>query len=236
MRVMRGTGLEGLTGIKAKREDGIIRPILCLSRQEIEEYCEEKRLNPRIDASNYERIYSRNKVRLDILPYMKEHFNKDIIDTLNRMTILLQKDNEFIEEYSKKCYNIYCKNYGEKLKVSQELFKKEMDSIITRVIIRAFKEISNSHQNFEMKHIYEIVNLANKNTGKKLNLTNKIICENLYGDIIFTKKEKHKEKLCDDCEIRIDKSEINNKIIFDNYIIGFEIIENKNKVEFSKDI
>ena len=82
---MRGTGLEGLTGIKAKREDGIIRPILCLSRQEIEEYCEEKRLNPRIDASNYERIYSRNKVRLDILPYMKEHFNKDIIDTLNRM-------------------------------------------------------------------------------------------------------------------------------------------------------
>ena len=96
MRVMRGTGLEGLTGIKAKREDGIIRPILCLSRQEIEEYCEEKRLNPRIDASNYERIYSRNKVRLDILPYMKEHFNKDIIDTLNRMTILLQKDNEFI--------------------------------------------------------------------------------------------------------------------------------------------
>lgn len=151
------------------------------------------------------------------------------------MTILLQKDNEFIEEYSKKCYNIYCKNYGEKLKVSQELFKKEMDSIITRVIIRAFKEISNSHQNFEMKHIYEIVNLANKNTGKKLNLTNKIICENLYGDIIFTKKEKHKEKLCDDCEIRIDKSEINNKIIFDNYIIGFEIIENKNKVEFSKD-
>ncbi len=234
MRIMRGTGLEGLTGIKAKRKDGIIRPILCLNRQEIEEYCEKKKLNPRIDASNYERIYSRNKVRLDILPYMKEHFNKEIVDTLNRMTILLQKDNEFIEEYSKKCYNIYCENYDGKLKISQELFKKEMDSIITRVIIRAFKEISNSHQNFEMKHIYEIVNLANKNTGKKLNLTNKIICENLYGDIIFSKKDKHKEKLCDHCEIRIDKSEISNKIIFDNCIISFEIIENKNKVEIPK--
>ena len=234
MRVMRVTGLEGLTGIKAKREDGIIRPILCLNRQEIEEYCEEKRLNPRIDASNYERIYSRNKVRLDILPYMKNHFNKDIIDTLNRMTILLQKDNEFIEEYSKKCYNIYCENYGEKLKISQQLFKKEMDSIITRVIIRAFKEISNSHQNFEMKHIYEIVNLANKNTGKKLNLTNKIICENLYGDIIFIKEDTNKEKICDEYEIRIDKDEINNKIIFDNYAINFEIVENKNKVEFPK--
>ena len=234
MRVMRGTGLEGLTGIKAKRDDGIIRPILCLSRQEIEKYCEEKKLNPRIDASNYERIYSRNKIRLDILPYMKENFNKDIIDTINRMTILLQKDNEFIEEYSQKCYNIYCKNYGNKLIISQKLFKEEMDSIITRVIIRAFKEISNSHQNFEMKHIYEIVNLANKGTGKKLNLTNKIICENLYGDIIFIKEDTNKEKVCEDYEIRIKKEEINNKITFDNYVINFEIIENKNKAEFPK--
>ncbi len=44
MRMMRGTGLEGLTGIKAKREDGIIRPILCLNRKEIEDYCEENKL------------------------------------------------------------------------------------------------------------------------------------------------------------------------------------------------
>lgn len=234
MRIMRGTGLEGLTGIKSKREDGVIRPILCLNRQDIERYCEEKRLNPRIDSSNYERIYSRNKVRLDILPYMKEHFNKDIIDTLNRMSILLQKDNEFIEKYSNKCYNKYCENLGERFRISRNLFKEEMDSIITRVIIRAFKEISNSHQNFEMKHIYEIVSLANKDTGKRLNLTNKIICENLYGDIIFIKKEKHKKELSNNSEIKIDKNDIYKKVVFDNYIISFEIIENRNEVEFSK--
>lgn len=233
MRIMRGTGLEGLTGIKAKRIDGIIRPILCLNREEIEEYCEKNNLNPRIDASNYERIYSRNKVRLDILPYMRENFNKDIVDTLNRMTLLLQKDNEFIEEYSNRCYNIYCENYGEKIKISKNLFEKEMDSIITRVLIKVFKEISNSHQNFEMKHIYEIVNLAKKGTGKKINLTNKIICENLYGDIIFIKEEKSKEKI-DNNIIKINKQDISNKVAFDDYIIKFEIVENKNKVEFSK--
>ncbi len=231
MRIMRGTGLEGLTGIKPKREDGVIRPILCLNRKEIEGYCEEKKLNPRIDASNYERIYSRNKVRLDILPYMKEHFNKDIIDTFNRMTLLLQKDNEFIEEYSKKCYN---ENYDKKLKVSKELFKKEMDAIITRVVIRAFKEISNSHQNFEMKHIYEIVNLAGKGTGKKINLTNRIICENLYGDIIFSIKNTGKKNISKDYEIRINKDELVNKITFDNYDITFEIVDNKKEGNFPK--
>lgn len=232
MRMMRGTGLEGLTGIKAKREDGVIRPILCLNRSEIERYCEENNLNPRIDASNYERVYSRNKVRLDILPYMKENFNKDIIDTLNRMALILQKDNEFIEEYSKKCYNIYCENYEGKLKVSRELFENEMESIITRVIIRAFKEISNCHQNFEMKHIYEIVNLSKKGTGKRVNLTNKIICENLYGDIIFKGDYDNEENK--NSKIILNKNNISNNVIFDNYIVNFEVISNKNKVEFSK--
>ena len=109
-----------------------------------------------------------------------------------------------------------------------------MESIVTRVIIRAFKEISNSHQNFEMKHIYEIVNLAHKETGKKLNLTNKILCENLYGDIIFINEEKQKDNDCSYCEIKINKSEICKKVVFDNYTMSFEVIENSNKVEFSK--
>ena len=234
MRIMRGTGLEGLTGIKPQREGGIIRPILCLNRQEIEDYCEYNGLNPRIDASNYDRHYSRNRVRLDILPYMRDNFNKDIIDTLNRMTILLQKDNEFIEEYSQKCYNIYCKKHNNKLEILKELFEKEMESIITRVVIIAFKEISKSYQNFEMKHIYEIVNLASRETGKKINLTNNIICENLYGNIVLSKNDNKYYNSCVKTEIKLDKDNIIENIEFNNYIINFEVIENKKKEKFTK--
>lgn len=234
MRIMRGTGLEGLTGIKPQREGGIIRPILCLNRQEIEDYCEYNGLNPRIDASNYDRHYSRNRVRLDILPYMRDNFNKDIIDTLNRMTLLLQKDNEFIEEYSKKCYNIYCKKHNNKLEILKELFEKEMESIITRVVIIAFKEISKSYQNFEMKHIYEIVNLASRETGKKINLTNNIICENLYGNIVLSKNDNKYYNSCVKTEIKLDKDNIIENIEFNNYIINFEVIENKKKEKFTK--
>ena len=109
-----------------------------------------------------------------------------------------------------------------------------MDAIITRVVIRAFKEISNSHQNFEMKHIYEIVNLAGKGTGKKINLTNRIICENLYGDIIFSIKNTGKKNISKDYEIRINKDELVNKITFDNYDITFEIVDNKKEGNFPK--
>lgn len=235
MRMMRGTGLEGLVGIKASREGGIIRPILCLNREEIEKYCEDSDLRPRIDASNYERVYSRNKVRLDILPYMKENFNSDIIDTLNRMAILLQRDNEFIEEYSKKSYEKYCKTINGELIIYNKLFKEEKESIITRVIIRAFKNMSNSHQNFEMKHIYEVINLVNKGTGKKINLTNKIVAENTYGNIILRKnKDNYQECVKVKENINILRDNIPEKIEFNNYNIYFELYKNETKVEFSK--
>lgn len=234
MRMMRGTGLEGLTGIKAKREDGIIRPILCLNRYEIERYCEDNKLKPRIDASNYERVYSRNKVRLDILPYMKENFNKDIIETLNRMVLLLQKDNEFIEEYSKKCYDIYCSKKKQKILIKKEVFKEEFESINTRVVKMAFKEVSNSQQNFEMKHIYKIIELANGETGKKIFLTNNIVCENIYGDIVLSLKQND-ERTNKNISISIDKESIPEEIEFKNYIVKFNVVDVEREVEFSKE-
>ncbi|WP_302654466.1 tRNA lysidine(34) synthetase TilS [uncultured Clostridium sp.] len=232
MRMMRGTGLEGLVGIKAVREGGIIRPILCLNRSEIESYCAENHLMPRIDKSNMERIYSRNKVRLDILPYMKENFNKDIIDTLNRMALILSKDNEYIEEQSNKCYEEYCKCTNHKIVIEQNLFVKEKEAIVTRVIKRAFKEISKSHQNFEMKHIYDVIDLYNKGTGKSINLTNSIIAENTYGDIIFKKKNNMKITK-DESEVSIIKESVIEEIKFKNYMIKMEVIDREKNVEFS---
>ena len=66
MRMMRGTGLQGLKGIDYMRDGVIIRPILDIERADIEAYCEEHKLTPRIDATNLETIYTRNKIRLEL--------------------------------------------------------------------------------------------------------------------------------------------------------------------------
>ena len=63
MRIMRGTGLHGLRGIEYIRDNVIIRPILDIERSEIESYCEQYNLNPRIDQTNLDPIYTRNKIR-----------------------------------------------------------------------------------------------------------------------------------------------------------------------------
>lgn len=223
-RLMRGTGLDGLGGIKASRDGKIIRPILCLSRSEVEEYIELKKLNPRIDKTNFERIYNRNKIRLDILPYMKENFNEDIIDALNRMALLLQKDNEFIENLALSLYNKYCIEDSAYFIIKKEIFIEE-EPIATRVLRNALIKYSKSNYDFEMKHIYEIFHLAKKNSGKLIHLPNGIYAENIYGDIyIKSKVEKyHIDNKIED--IILEKNNINtNEIILDNFIVKFEVI------------
>jgi tRNA(Ile)-lysidine synthase len=228
-RLMRGTGLEGLGGIKASRDNKIIRPILCLSRQEVEDYVEMKGLKPRIDKTNFEKVYNRNKIRLDILPYMKENFNEDIIHTLNRMSILLQKDNEFLEKIAINSYNKYCIEAEDYFIIKEGIFKEE-EPITNRVLRHILVKYSKSNYDFEMKHINEVFSLSKKGSGKIVDLPNGIYAENIYGDIyIKNKKNKyvigsHEEK------VSINKIEINKQIVdYGQFEIEFSVIDNDQK-------
>ncbi|WP_061313548.1 tRNA lysidine(34) synthetase TilS [Clostridium botulinum] len=227
-RLMRGTGLEGLGGIKVCREDKIIRPILCLSRKEVEKYIKEKNLNPRIDKTNFEKIYNRNKIRLDIIPYIQNNFNEDIVKTLNRMSLLIQKDNAFIERLCIKAYNEYCKkNTDSKFYILKKELFKEDQAIVTRIIRTALIEYSKSHYDFEMKHIYDILELSKKETGKGINLPKNIYVENIYGDIKISSKMKEDIKV-DKTEFLLNKKSIGeDRIQFNNYEFEISVLKNK---------
>lgn len=232
-RLMRGTGLEGLGGIKVSRDNKIIRPILCLTREEVEEYISLKNLKPRIDKTNFEKIYNRNKIRLDILPYMKENFNEDIIQTLNRMSLLIQKDNEFLESLSQSFYNKYCIDHDDYFIIKKEIFKEE-EPIVNRVLRRAVVKCSKSNYDFEMKHIYKIYDLSRNVSGKILDLPNGVYAENIYGDI-YIKNKKRKININEiKEEIILNKSNINkNTVEFGDFNIEFSIIHNFEKRNIS---
>jgi len=225
MRIMRGTGLEGLGGIPVEREGKYIRPILFMKREEVEQYCKENNFNPHIDATNLERIYSRNKVRLDILPYMKNNFNPNIVETINRMALLLQDDNEFIEGEVSKAYKDNCFEKENGIVISKNLFNIH-SAIVTRVIRKALFKINKSNYDMEMKNIEDIIELSNLGTNKRVDLPKDIYAENVYGDIIIRKKEYIKNKLSN--ELTLNKKDIlHNEVIFDEYIINFDVVNNK---------
>ena len=83
MHITRGCGVTGLCGIEPKR-DNIIRPVLCLSRQEIEAYCAEKGLEFITDSTNLDDRYTRNKYRHKVLPLLKE-INPSVTSALSRL-------------------------------------------------------------------------------------------------------------------------------------------------------
>ena len=98
MNLMRGSGTSGLKGIEKIRDNKFIRPIILCTRREIENYCEENNLNPKYDQSNKENIYTRNKIRNLLIPYIEENFNPNIVDTLNRLSDVVEKEDDFFHK------------------------------------------------------------------------------------------------------------------------------------------
>lgn len=239
MRALRGTGIEGLVGIKSVRDGIFIRPILILRRKEIEEYCKINNLNPRIDETNLEEIYSRNKIRLKAIPFIEENFNPDIVTTLNRLAYSCSKDVEFIQEEVEKRFPKLCIKENHSILIKEEAFN-EKEALLTRIIKKALFEVSSKHNNFELKHIQDIIALKDKGTGKQINITNGVIALNEYGDIriklVDSKKAKENKVL--NLENIKDELDKNQKVVIEDDILGnYElIVEDLKKGEkFSKD-
>lgn len=97
LNLIRGTGIKGLTGISPKNGN-IIRPMLCLSKTEINQYIEEHSLNYVDDSTNGKTVYQRNKIRLEILPLM-EQINPSVKNTIARMSYHLSQVENIYESF-----------------------------------------------------------------------------------------------------------------------------------------
>jgi tRNA(Ile)-lysidine synthase len=106
MRVIRGASLQGLSAIRYRRDDRFIRPVLNCTRQSIEDYCEKNNLNPRIDHTNLETEYFRNRIRLMLIPLLKEEYNQNLIQTIARNVDLIQIDADCLQ---KQAEEVFCR-------------------------------------------------------------------------------------------------------------------------------
>ena len=105
MNILRGSGLSGLKGIEAIRDGKFIRPLIEIEREDIEKYCEENKLNPKYDKSNNENIYRRNKIRNEVIPYIKKEFNENIVKTINRLSEVATEESEYLEKLTEQEFN-----------------------------------------------------------------------------------------------------------------------------------
>ena len=176
MNLLRGTGITGLKGIEPIRDNKYIRPVLEIDRKDIEEYCEYNKLNPRIDKTNFENDYTRNRIRNIIIPYIKKEFNPNIIDTINRLSEAIIEENKFLDKLTKSKFELLVTSKSDnEIVLDLEKFNYLEEILQKRVIIYTIKQVLGNSIGIEKIHIDDIIKLCNNNIGNKFLMPNKNI-------------------------------------------------------------
>lgn len=175
MNILRGSGISGLKGIQA-RNNKYIRPLIECERYEIEEYCSINNIKPRIDRTNFENVYSRNKTRNIIIPYIKEEFNPNIINTIDRLSELIKEEDEYLDKVVEYKYNeLIIKESQNEIVIDLKKFNKEEKVIKSRIIIYTISRLFGNVKGIEKIHIEDIIKMCTNNIGNKYLTPNKNI-------------------------------------------------------------
>lgn len=175
MHLLRGSGLSGLKGIEPIREN-VIRPLIECERKEIEKYCDENKLEPRIDKTNFENDYTRNKIRNIVIPYIEKELNPNIIETIDRLSEVVKKEDRYLEKVASNVYEkILIKQEPGQIILELKEFNEQDEVIKSRIILYTVKKLFGSSQGIEKIHINDIIKLCNNNIGNKYLTPNKKI-------------------------------------------------------------
>lgn len=195
----RGSGIAGLRGIAAK-SGMLIRPLIAFTRDEIEEYLKTNNVPYKTDSTNSKNDYTRNILRNEVFPILKNNVNSNVIDNIYKSSRLISEADEYFENIARK----FCKdNLSVRDEFSFALNKEKLlllshieASYVIRYCLREIlKEYGFGIKDIGMIHIEDVLNLSKSENGKKIDLKYSIKVYNEYRDIIFVKntnKESNK--------------------------------------------
>ena len=196
-QMLRGSGIDGLSGMKPKREleagVDVIRPMLLVTRKEIERFLESEEQSFCVDSTNEDISYSRNKIRRVILP-MLEEVNTKAVSHINQSAQMLRELGDYI--------NIQVQNVAQKALLEQQegilLIKEEMDSlpnILKKELSHlALSKASGSAKDISSLHVEALLSLMEHQVGKCLkNLPYGVEARRVYDGILLQKPKSLKD-------------------------------------------
>ena len=185
MNIIRGTSPSGLKGIEPIRKGIYIRPLIEIKRDKIEEYCKQEELNPKIDKTNFENIYTRNKIRNMLIPFIKKEFNPNIIEGINKLSKITEEEQNYLDKIVNNIYDdLLIDNIQNNIGVEDLLgsqnkqnenqiildlkkFNKQDIVIKRKIILYTIKKVYGNAKNIEKIHIDDIIKLCERNIGNK---------------------------------------------------------------------
>ena len=188
-RLFRGSGYTGVKGI-SPISGKIIHPVLCFSRQDIETYLRQENATWREDKTNFENIFSRNKIRLELLPWIEKNINPKVIDRLYQSAVVFTETEELLKELARRrMVKAHLSHTRNEYRFSIDFLRK------TRPLIRyyLFKEIYSRFcedgKDFYNTNFDELNCLMNSQGSKLVELPNDVVVLKEYNELIFTEKQ-----------------------------------------------
>lgn len=188
MRIIRGTGIDGLRGMEFI-SGNIIRPLLNIPRSEIDFYLKEEKISYRTDQTNADRKYTRNFLRLEVLPLLEE-LNPNIVATLFQLGEVTKSDTDILYQVVEEAYHSVCKK-EESEAVVFDLIKMRAysEGMRQRIMRYGIQKLLGNLQGFTLKHIEEFDRLLEAKTGSVKEI-NGIRVNVSYGELFMEKADR----------------------------------------------
>lgn len=232
MNLFRGSGLAGLSGMDYKNNN-IIRPLLDIKKEDIVAYLDENKFSYVIDETNLSTDFRRNKIRLDIIPYIKENFNPNIENTIATTSKILTEDKKIIDDYIEEKYRLLVEKKEDYYQIATDNFKKESIEVRKNVIRKLLVKLYKTSKDISYQYVMDILDIFYSDLGAKYYFKDYVFLKS-YGKVLVTNKKL--EVMDYEIDFSLGELKINNLLI-NSYLVDKEKFSpKKNMIYFDSKI
>ena len=188
--LFRGSGLKGLCGIRPVRQE-IIHPILCLEREEIEEYLTERQIIWRTDSTNETDDYARNRIRHHILPYVEKELVQGCVAHMARTADMLTEMEEYMGQQIRKARENCVEESEGRFELSVNGFRELHPAIQKKLLHLLAEELSPTGKDILAVHIESVLQLFEGTGSRRVNLPMEIEAVRSYTKVILGRSRKY---------------------------------------------
>lgn len=180
--LVRGSGLRGMTGMKEQR-DCYIRPLLSVTRTEIEDYLERRNISYQTDSTNQTLEYTRNKIRLKVLPYVTEELNGRAVEHIANTAEIFGEIQDFINQTVEQEWHKVVKKQEEGYLLEEQAFLAEHVVIQKAILQKVLADCANGLKDITNEHIVILQKLFLREVGKQVQLPRSVKAVKKYDGV-----------------------------------------------------
>lgn len=186
--LFRGTGLRGLSGMAPRRDD-IIRPLLAVSRDEIEAYLAERGQPYVTDQTNGEDTYTRNRIRHHLIPWVEKEINPRAVDHLVQLADQAREADRYLDSVAESWLTLYQERRGPGIAVPLAGLTGLDPAVGKRALMIAYSELTGSRRDLSSAHVTALWELKNHPVGSRCALPGGYEAHRDYECLYLKKRE-----------------------------------------------